>query len=217
MKRVIVYVDGFNLYHAIDNLGKPHLKWVDLVALGQGLLRPDEQLVAVKYFSAYATWKPAQYARHREYTAALQYAGATISMGKFKKKDKECRKCLAQWVGHEEKESDVKLSIALVSDAYEDLFDRAIVISADSDLVPPILMVRSKFKQKEVFVAAPPGRMGIGRDLKPALEITRGRLAKALLPQSALTPDGTSIFTRPAEYTPPTPPAVTPPVPATSA
>ena len=217
MKRVIVYVDGFNLYHAIDNLGKPHLKWVDLVALGQGLLRADEQLVAVKYFSAYATWKPAQYARHREYTAALQYAGAAVFMGKFKKKDKECRSCLARWVGHEEKESDVKLSIALVSDAYEDLFDRAIVISADSDLVPPILMVRSKFKQKEVFVAAPPGRMGIGRDLKPALEISRGRLAKALLPETALTPEGKPIFTRPVEYAPPNPPAVTQTAPAVNA
>ncbi|MFO1241201.1 MAG: hypothetical protein U1E64_12690 [Sphingomonadaceae bacterium] len=31
MRRVIVYIDGFNLYHAIDDLGQPHLKWLTYV------------------------------------------------------------------------------------------------------------------------------------------------------------------------------------------
>ena len=70
MRRVIVYIDGFNLYHAIDDLGKPHLKWLDLRALAESLLRADEQVKLVRYFSAYATWMPARYARHREYVAA---------------------------------------------------------------------------------------------------------------------------------------------------
>jgi hypothetical protein len=30
MRRVIVHIDGFNLYHAIDDLRKPWLKWLDL-------------------------------------------------------------------------------------------------------------------------------------------------------------------------------------------
>ncbi len=29
MTRIIAYIDGFNLYHAIDSLGKPHLKWLE--------------------------------------------------------------------------------------------------------------------------------------------------------------------------------------------
>ncbi len=33
MKKVISYIDGLNLYHAIDDLNRPHLKWVDLWAL----------------------------------------------------------------------------------------------------------------------------------------------------------------------------------------
>ena len=36
-KRVACYVDGFNLYHAIDDLRKPHLKWVNLWALAESL------------------------------------------------------------------------------------------------------------------------------------------------------------------------------------
>ncbi len=203
MSRVIVYVDGFNLYHAIDKLKKPHLKWVDLIALSKHMLWDNEQLVEVKYFSAYATWKPAQYARHRQYVAALEHVGVRVSMAKFKKKDRECKSCSATWIGHEEKETDVKLSIALVADAYEDKFDRAIIVSADSDLVPPILMVRNKFSHKKVFVVAPPGRMSTGRDLQPSFEITKGRLAKALLPETATATDGATVFTRPREYTPP--------------
>jgi hypothetical protein len=45
--RVACYLDGFNLYHAIDDLQKPHLKWVDLEALAQSICRGDETLVKV--------------------------------------------------------------------------------------------------------------------------------------------------------------------------
>jgi len=46
--RTIVYIDGFNFYHAVDDLGEPHLKWVDLWALSEKLLRADQQLVGVR-------------------------------------------------------------------------------------------------------------------------------------------------------------------------
>ena len=210
MRRVIVYVDGFNLYHAIDGLRQPHLKWVNLHALGQELLRKNETLVVVKYFSAYATWKPAQYARHRQYTKALEHAGVSVNMSKFKKKDRTCLRCNIKWTEHEEKETDVKVAISLVADAYEDAFDRAIVVSADSDLAPPISLVRSKFPQKEVTVAAPPGRISVSRDLSPSIEVTKGRIARALLHASANAPDGTMFYTRPVEYPPPPPAAPKP-------
>ena len=28
--RAAFYIDGFNLYHAIDRMGQPHLKWLNL-------------------------------------------------------------------------------------------------------------------------------------------------------------------------------------------
>ena len=56
--RVACYVDGFNLYHAIHDLQKPHLKWVNLWALAQSICRSGETLTKVAYFSAYATWIP---------------------------------------------------------------------------------------------------------------------------------------------------------------
>jgi hypothetical protein len=39
MPRVITYIDGFNLYHAVDDLKDQSLKWLDLWALSASLLR----------------------------------------------------------------------------------------------------------------------------------------------------------------------------------
>src|SRR5271154_442856 len=75
MTRVACYVDGFNLYHAVSDLRRQHLKWLDIQGLAQSICRPGEILVKTAYFSAYATWLPAPYARHREYDAALKVTG----------------------------------------------------------------------------------------------------------------------------------------------
>ena len=85
MTRVACYVDGFNLYHAIADLNKPHLKWVDLQALASSLCRDKETLVKVAYFSAYATWLPGPYARHRVYVAALTQLGVECHMARFQR------------------------------------------------------------------------------------------------------------------------------------
>jgi len=86
IKRVIAYIDGFNLYHAIDELNKPHLKWLDLWALSKSILRDREQLERVYYFSAYANWKPASVQRHRIYVTALKHQLVTCEMAISKKR-----------------------------------------------------------------------------------------------------------------------------------
>ena len=73
----------------------------------------------------------------------------------------------------------------LVSDALSDRFERAIIISADSDLAPAIRLVKQSAPMKEIFVAAPPGRFATARDLQPRLEITQGRVVKALITRKA--------------------------------
>jgi len=57
--RVAAFVDGFNLYHAIRDLGRDHLQWLNLRMLCENFApRPALSLVDVFYFSAYATWRP---------------------------------------------------------------------------------------------------------------------------------------------------------------
>jgi uncharacterized LabA/DUF88 family protein len=202
MRRVIVYVDGFNFYHAIDDLRRPHLKWVDIRGVAESLLRKDEALKAVKYFSAYATWMPDRYARHRDYTDALLSRGVILHMAQFKEKPRKCRSCGARWKDHEEKETDVQIAVHMVADAMKGDVDRLILVSADTDLGPPIKMIAANAPRCEVFVATPPGRFGLCRSLNPKLELTPGRLAKCLLPEHVHV-SATRTVTRPAEYTPP--------------
>ena len=159
MTRIIAYVDGFNLYHAIDNLKRPALKWVGLWALANSLARPGEMVIEVNYFSAYATWRSDAYKRHIEYVKALEHSGVTCIMGHFKSKTRTCLSCGATWTQHEEKETDVHIAARIVVDACEDRYDRAILITADSDLVPALDIVKSRFP-KQLFVVAPNRKMG---------------------------------------------------------
>lgn len=197
---LIAYIDGFNLYHAIRDLDRPNLKWLDLWALCESLARPGEALGEVNYFSAYATWRPTTHQKHIEYVKALQHVGVKCIMGHFKEKPMGCKACAATWVRHEEKETDVHIAARLVADAYKGRFDRAILITADSDLAPAVKIVKAAFPRKQILVVAPPRRFSHARDLKPALELTPGRLAKCLLPETATTPGGAVIFNRPASY-----------------
>lgn len=200
MKRVMCYIDGFNLYHAIDELNRPHLKWLNLWALAETILREEERLDRVYYFSAFANWLPDSVRRHRQYVRALEHHGVACVMGHFKEKRRRCRMCDAVTTGHEEKETDVHIGARLVADAYEDNFDRAIIITADSDLAPALKIVRQSFPGKELFVVAPPGRHGHARDLAPGFTLTKGRLASCRLPENARREDGALIFESPASY-----------------
>ncbi len=203
MTRVIAYIDGFNLYHAIHDLGAPHLKWVNLWALTKSLLKDDEKLNSVYYFSAYANWIPEAAARHRQYVKALKHAGVVCVMGHFKDSKRRCKNCKAEWIQHEEKETDVNIAVHLVADAFQDNFDKAILITADSDLAPAIKIVKTHIPQKNIFVASPPGRFGHARVLKPRFEITKGRIKKCLLPAYVEKENGEYLFERPLEYEPP--------------
>ena len=203
-RKTTVYIDGFNLYHAIDELNKPHLKWVDLWALSESFLRSDQMLTDVKYYSAYARWRPASYYRHRQYVQALEAKGVKATMSEFKERRVECFKCGSKWKTHEEKETDVFLAADIVDDLRSDRFDVAIVTTADTDIRPAIQKVVDT-KGKYVMVASPPRRFGRARALNPSIQIKQGRLAKCLLEAEVKDTAGKTVATRPATWDPPAP------------
>lgn len=49
-------------------------------------------------------------------------------------------------IKHEEKGTDVNIATHLVNDAHNKLFERAVVVSNDSDLVTPIRVVTNEIK-----------------------------------------------------------------------
>ena len=71
MDRLIVYVDGFNLYHGLHEAAQCRWLWLDLVALAEKL-RPRSQLVAVRYFTAPVCGQQDALARQQTYHQALE-------------------------------------------------------------------------------------------------------------------------------------------------
>jgi len=96
MIRVQAFIDGFNLYHAIDDLTKTNpskhtYKWLNLKTLMEAYIKPSQEILNdVFYFSAYATWKPSSHIKHKTYIEALKSVGVTPILGKFKEKRKTC-------------------------------------------------------------------------------------------------------------------------------
>lgn len=218
-KRVVVLVDGFNLYHAIKELNwdpstgkklqKAHLRWLDLWALSKAIIHPSrDNLVSVYWFSAFADWIPSDSKiRHQVYCRALRSTGVQTILGNFKKKPRKCPKCRHEWAAHEEKESDVNLAIQLVRLAFKDGFDKAIIFSADTDLAPAIKMVKETHPTKEVHVAIPARRLQKTNALVSAahgkIKLRESHFANNLLPKHITTGDGNGII-RPEYYDPPT-------------
>jgi uncharacterized LabA/DUF88 family protein len=201
---VCVYIDGFNVFHALKRFHDDKVKWLDLAALVNRLILPKtEQVREIYYFSAYADWLPPQKVRHQEYVKALQSRGIRPILGQFKEKDRWCNSCGHRWKGHEEKETDVSIGIALLNDAYKEKYQRALLLTRDSDLVPAVKMVRQEFPQKEIIVVAPP-MMGHSNDLirvcNAKRKITPKQVWACLLPKQVLNPDGSVAVVRPAKF-----------------
>jgi len=160
--RVMVYIDGFNLYFGMKTKGWKRYYWLDPYQLAENLLKPMQVLKEVKYFTARISAHPCDPEMHKRQATYLEaietLAGARVFYGHYLSKKRKCRKCGAAWEEYEEKMTDVNIAVELLKDAYDDAFDTALLISADSDLAPPIELVLSRFPKKHVVVVCPPER-----------------------------------------------------------
>ncbi len=170
-------------------------------------VRPKSQkLVDVYYFSAYADWLPDSRKRHGQYVKAITTSGVKPVMGKFKAKDRKCRKCKYKWTGHEEKETDVNIALAMLNLAYKDEYDHNFLISNDSDLAPAIHMVRANFPEKLITTIVPPHYFHSNELIKASsakAKIRVDHLTRCLLPKTIYDAGGNIVATRPTEYNPP--------------
>jgi hypothetical protein len=141
-ERVVTYIDGFNLYFGLRSKGWRRYYWLDPQRLGANLLKGHQSLVATRYFTARIaanTRDPGKHRRQALFLEAIEtLADTRIYYGQYLRKPQQCFGCRAQWTSHEEKMTDVNIAVELLCDAFDDSFDTAIVISADSDLAPPI-------------------------------------------------------------------------------
>lgn len=192
MASVIAYVDGFNLYHGLKQRYGHRYLWLDLVRLVTRL-RPDDSLVAVKYFTALIRSDPSARSRQREYLSALGvHCGGTlqVTLGRYQEKHPRCRQCGSGWTSYEEKETDVNITVSLVADAAKDASDIALLVSADSDLCPAIRTARRLAPSLGMIAAFPPKRHSfeIKALIPGAFTLAHADIRNSLLPETVVDP-----------------------------
>jgi uncharacterized LabA/DUF88 family protein len=202
--RVACYIDGFNLYHAIDGLDEPALKWADLRSLASSYLRKDEELVRTVFFTALNTWDAPKRARHVQYINALEFTGVEVKRSNFDRVPKWCH-ANSQWCKiREEKQTDVSIAVEMLADCYRLGIERILLISADSDQIPAVATIRSEFPNVIVYLIAPPKRLNVARELggicSGVTELSAGRLRKHSLPHTIRNARGKQIAARPSLY-----------------
>ncbi|MBK8001721.1 MAG: NYN domain-containing protein [Verrucomicrobia bacterium] len=156
--RSIVYVDGYNWYHAIFK-HHPEWKWLDVQRFFE-VLRPREEVVSVKFFTAIVDeHRESSDAteRHRRYVKALRtLAKVKVILGKFQDREVHCRAdCRKVYVVPEEKKTDVNIAIEILSDAFANHCDSIVLVSGDSDAQPAIEWVKRHYPAKRILVYIP--------------------------------------------------------------
>ncbi len=205
-RRVIALIDGYNMYHGLDDTGRNHLKWLDLHKLMTNFLKSDQQLDGVFYFTAYADHRSkSSVDRHRIYIQALRAQGVSVELGKFKKRQKKCRNCGEEFSTHEEKETDVNIATMMIDAAHENLFDDLFLVSGDTDFKQPIDLIMKRFPDKQIHIFLPPKRRNFEmlQMGNRAVILEKKHIKKALLPSVVPLPNGKNIH-RPPKYNPPT-------------
>lgn len=203
-QRVAVYIDGFNLYFGMHSKYGRRYLWLDLHRLGLSFLTGGQTLVKVAYFTASVRNDPPAQANQAIYLNALRATGGVqIVKGRFESKQRTCLKCGHSHTVYEEKETDVSLATALVEDAANDVYDRAIIVSADSDLGPAVRAVKRLRASARVIAAFPPNRTSgdLRAQVHGVFAIGRDKLHDAQLPIVVPEPDSSDVHTRPSRWT----------------
>lgn len=195
-ERLVAYIDGFNLYYGLREARLSSSRWLDLHGMCTSLLRPPQRLELVRYFTTRVRGSSDAAINQATYIDALSARGGVeIDFGHFLLKSATCRRCGAVDQKHEEKKTDVNIAVRLLEDAYDDRFDTAMVISGDSDLVPPVESVRNRFPHKRVVVAAPPKRWSaqLKQAANAALRISDLTIQSNRLPDPVVTSSGVEL------------------------
>lgn len=211
-RRVIAYIDGFNLYYC--SLKNTANKWLDLVKLAESMLQPGDELVAVNYFTAKIGSNfnaPHKAFRQQIYLEALsQNPKIKIKFGQFSTHKTKMPLAdewekgkikLVEVIKTEEKGSDVNLAVQMVADAKDNLFDYALLFSNDSDMAYAVqIAVKDCNKTVGLFIARNATSFKtLKENVKHIKRLTPSILANNQLPDEIMTISGRVIH-KPKEW-----------------
>ena len=205
-KRVTFYIDGFNFYYGLRRARKAESRWgeyywLDMVKFCRSFLGQDQELARVIYFTAtpLSSDKSSRQSAFLNANKLLNGDLFEIVRGKYFTKDISCPYCNATFLRPEEKRTDVNISVRMMGDCERNNTDSLVLVSADSDLVPPLSYIQQYHKDKKVKVYFPPS--DTCRDLtnhlkrnggKPTLlQLNERRFQESLMPDTVQVDDKT--------------------------
>jgi uncharacterized LabA/DUF88 family protein len=160
-KRCTIYLDAFNWYFGIFQ-HRPAWKWLNVQSFFEAL-RLDEEVVAVKFFTALVDpllHVSTRRDRQKRYFKALaSLPKVRIIFGKYQERTVTCRAAACprrlEYVVPEEKKTDVNIAVNLLDDALRGLTDSIVIVSGDSDLEPAVEWVHRNHPQIKITVYIP--------------------------------------------------------------
>lgn len=220
MDDVVALIDGFNMYHALSKKRGNHApyqryKWINYWALAECFKGANATVKDVYLFSAYLPggeqWHQSKNARHAKLIAANKLQGVKIVLGRFFERESTYlarpTRLRISFPTLEEKRTDVNIAITLIELAVDKAYDRCLLFTADSDLVPAIEHAKLRHPAGDIISVPPIERGGISKALRGACgglykKMKESHLQQSQLPLSVTHPTATgTIIACPQEWT----------------
>jgi len=129
-----------------------------MVKFCESFLGEGQQLEKVVYFTA-SPLREDKSSRQSAFLNANRLINGDrfeIVRGKYFTKNITCPLCKGTIPRPEEKRTDVNISVRMIADCVLDKTDSLVLVSADSDLVPPLEFIQQHYKDKKLKVYFPP-------------------------------------------------------------
>jgi uncharacterized LabA/DUF88 family protein len=216
MATVAAYIDGFNLYYAMRAKYRRKYMWLDPVDLIRRL-RPKDEVVLVRYFTAIVRGNPTAAANQTCYLDAMKArngARLDLHLGRFKDRlIAPCGRCGEpyrcgcghEFRSHEEKETDVALGAMMVADAATSVASTTLLVSADTDLRPALEAVRLVVPGQRLYLGMPASSKTPSRHLLSVRDLgwfflRESALSRSQMPDEVVDPADGRVFRRPAKW-----------------
>jgi uncharacterized LabA/DUF88 family protein len=173
-----------------------------MVKFAEKLLRQHQELVEICYFSAKPTDNQKSKRQDTFFQANKLNPKFKLYLGKYLTKDITCKYCHRVNRSFEEKETDVRIATTMLANVYQKKCDITFLVSADSDLVPPIERIKEIDPTHKIIVCFPPNRrsLNLQRWSNGIKMLTDRKLyEECLLPETLTLPDG-FVLKRPNKW-----------------
>ena len=202
--RISFFIDGFNVYHSLDNNGLHKLKWLNYSELCTRFLNKGDVLSSVELFTAYARHDAGKRQRHSLLIEANKSVGVIPVLGRFSMNESVCVDCGYRKKRPVEKQTDTHISTSVLKRGFFDCYDRAVIVSGDSDQIPTVHSFGEMFPQKQIAFVFPLDR--VSQDIRTlvggglVLNMSQTDLEQSQFSDTLILPNGKTLH-RPREWT----------------